>query len=180
MKHAVRIADQLGQDGAPQGLKVAPEVAYPPVQRGEMKAYDPRKQVREEAGNLTQEGAFRLHTSKLLEKGEGHDLRVRKFFESLVASPFGVEPIVSVVYSAEQKMVTASSRRANCGVSSGWAICEAPLDGELSDGPLFTLQTTQHSSRAGKCRNRPSGAVRLLISSQTSKPQILAALCNRG
>jgi hypothetical protein len=102
MKHAVRIADQLGQDGAPQGLKVAPEVAYPPVQRGEMKAYDPRKQVREEAGNLTQEGAFRLHTSKLLEKGEGHDLRVRKFFESLVASPFGVEPIVSVVYSAEQ------------------------------------------------------------------------------
>ncbi len=110
-----------------------------------MEAYDPRKQVREEAGNLTQEGAFRLHTSKLLEKGEGHDLRVRKFFESLLASPFGVEPIVSVVYSAQQ--------------NGHGLFQEGQLWGKLglghlkllwtgnSDGPRFTLQTTQHTSR---------------------------------
>jgi hypothetical protein len=70
-----------------------------------VKTYDPRKQVREEAGDLAQERALGLHTSKQAagrEEGEGYDLRVRELFEVLVASPFGVEPIVDVVYSAEQ------------------------------------------------------------------------------
>src|SRR5829696_5431217 len=96
------ITHQLGQDGAPQGFQEAPEVAYPPVQRGGMEAYDPGEQVREEPGGLAQEGAFGLHTSKLLEKSEGYDLRIRELLEGLVASPFGVEPVVDVVYVAEQ------------------------------------------------------------------------------
>ena len=58
--------------------------------------------MREEAGDLTQEGAFGTCASKLLEEGEGYDLRVREFFEVLVATAFGVEPVVDVVYSAEQ------------------------------------------------------------------------------
>ena len=37
-----------------------------------------------------------------MEKGEGHDLRIRELFEGLIAPPFGVELVVSVVYSAEQ------------------------------------------------------------------------------
>jgi hypothetical protein len=114
-----------------------------------MKAYDPREEVGKEPDDLAQEGAFRLHSPKLLKEGEGHDLRIREHFEGLVAPPFGVELVVNVSSTGQNKMVTASSRRANCGVSSGWAICEASLDGELSDGPRFTLQTTQHSSRLG-------------------------------
>ena len=76
---------QLGQDGAPQGLKVAPELAYPPVQRGGMELYDSREQVREKPGDLAQEGTLGLNTPKLLEEGEGDDLRVREPLERLVA-----------------------------------------------------------------------------------------------
>ena len=68
-----------------------------------------------------QEGALGLHPSKLLKKGEGYDLRVRELFEGLVASSFGVEPVVGVVYPAE-KHGKGVFRRANGGVSSGWAI----------------------------------------------------------
>ena len=90
------------QDGAPQGLQEASELAYPPMQRRGVKTYDPREQVREEAFGVAQEGTFGFHASKLLEEGEGYDLRIRELFEGLVASPFGIEPIVDVVYSAEQ------------------------------------------------------------------------------
>src|SRR5215216_7541762 len=67
-----------------------------------MEACDPGEQVREEPGSLTQEGAFGLYPSELLKEGEGHDLRIRELFEGLIAAPFGVELVVSIVYSAEQ------------------------------------------------------------------------------
>jgi hypothetical protein len=67
-----------------------------------MEAYDPGERAREEAGNLAQEGAFGLNTSKLLEKSEGYDLRIRDLFEGLVMTPFGIELVVSVVYLAKQ------------------------------------------------------------------------------
>ncbi len=67
-----------------------------------MKTHGSGEQVREEPGDLAQEGALGLHASKLLEEGEGHDLGIREFFEGFVVSSFGVEPVVSIVYSAEQ------------------------------------------------------------------------------
>src|SRR3712207_6047014 len=67
-----------------------------------MKAQSPRKQMRKEPGDLAQEGALGPNSSKLLEEGKGYDLRIREFFEGLVASPFRVEPVVSVVYLAKQ------------------------------------------------------------------------------
>jgi hypothetical protein len=67
-----------------------------------MKADGSGEQVREEAGDLAQEGAFGLHPSKLLKEGEGYDLRIGELFEGLVAPPIGVEPVVSVVYLAKQ------------------------------------------------------------------------------
>ncbi len=42
------------------------------------------------------------YPSELLEEGEGYDLRIRELFEGLVASTFGVELVVGVVYSAKQ------------------------------------------------------------------------------
>ncbi len=67
-----------------------------------MKADHPREQMREEPADLAQEATLGLHPSKLLEGGEGDDLRVREFFEGLLMAPFGVESVVSVVYSAKQ------------------------------------------------------------------------------
>jgi hypothetical protein len=116
---------QLAQDSAPQGLKVAPEVAYSPMQRGGMKTHRSGEQVTEETPNLAQERTLGLNTSKLLEEGKRYDLRVRELLESLVASPFRVPlgPADSRWSSTRQnKMVTASSKRANCGVSSGRVI----------------------------------------------------------
>jgi len=88
------IAYQLAQDGAPQGLKVAPEVAYPPMQRGGMKTYGSGEQVREDAPNLAQERTFGFNTSKLLEEGKGNGLRVGELLEGLVTSSFRVELVV--------------------------------------------------------------------------------------
>jgi hypothetical protein len=72
------------------------------MERGGVEAYGSGEQVREEAGDLAQEETLGLHAPKLLEEGEGHDLRIGEFLEGLVAAPFGVEPIVGVVYPAEQ------------------------------------------------------------------------------
>ncbi len=58
--------------------------------------------MREEPGDLAQEGALGLDTSKLLEEREGYDLRIREFLEGLVVATFGVEVVVGVVYSAKQ------------------------------------------------------------------------------
>jgi hypothetical protein len=66
-----------------------------------MEAYHSREQVREKPLDLAQEGALGLDTPKLLEESEGYDLRVGEFFEGLVVVPFGIEPVVSVVYLAE-------------------------------------------------------------------------------
>src|SRR5215207_11129381 len=109
-----------------------------------MEVYDPREQVREESGSLAQEGTLALDAPKLLEEGKRYDLRIRELFEGLVASPFGVEVVVSVVYSAEQ--------------NGHGLFQEDQLWGKLelghlkllwtgnSDGPRFTLRTTQHTS----------------------------------
>src|ERR671938_1459687 len=72
------------------------------MERGGVKTHGSGEQVREEAGNLTQERTLGLHASKLLEESEGDDLRIRELLESLVEVPFGIEVVVSVVYSAEQ------------------------------------------------------------------------------
>src|SRR5215211_6798305 len=73
-----------------------------PVQRGGMEAYNPRKQVREEPLGLAQEGTLGLNTPKLLEDGKRYDLRIGEFLEGLVVVAFGIEPVVDVVYLAEQ------------------------------------------------------------------------------
>src|SRR5918994_582184 len=139
------IAYQLRQDGAPQGLKVAPELAHPPMQRGGVKTHSSGEQVPEEALNLAQERTLRLHASKLLEEGEAYDLRVRELLEGLVVSPLWIEEVVSVVYSAEQN---------GQGLFQEGQLWSKLGEGHLmllwtgnSDGPRFTLQTTQHSSR---------------------------------
>src|SRR5919199_4785996 len=93
----LRISHQLGQDCASQGFEESPESTNATMERRRIKTYDPREQVREEAGDLAQEGALGLHTSKLLEEGEGYGLGVRESFEVLVVSAFGVEPVVDVV-----------------------------------------------------------------------------------
>jgi hypothetical protein len=87
-----------------------------------VKTHGPGERVREEPGDLAQEGAFGLHPSKLPKEGEGYDLRIGELFEGLVAPPIGVEPVVSVVSIWQNKTVTASSRRASGGVSPGRAI----------------------------------------------------------
>jgi hypothetical protein len=113
-----------------------------------MKTHDPGEQVREEAGDLTltQEGAFGLHASKLLEEGEGYDLRVREFFEVLLATALGVEAVVDVVYSAEQNGYGLFQEGQTWGkLGLGHLML---LRTGNSDGPRFTLQTTQHASRA--------------------------------
>src|SRR5215210_5908547 len=139
------IADQLGQDSAPQGLQKPPEVADAPVQRGGMEAEDSGKQVREEAGELAQEGAFALHPSKLLEEGQGHDLRIGELFEGLVAPPFGVDPVIDVVYLAEKHGQGLFQEGERWG-KLGWGHLKLLWEGN-SDGPRFTLQTTQQTSR---------------------------------
>jgi hypothetical protein len=45
-----------------------------------------REQVREEPFYIPQKRAFALHASKLLEEGEGDDLRVREALYGLVAA----------------------------------------------------------------------------------------------
>jgi hypothetical protein len=44
---------QLGQDGTPQGLQEAPQLAHSAVERGGMKVDDPWEQVREEPGTFS-------------------------------------------------------------------------------------------------------------------------------
>ena len=58
--------------------------------------------MREEASDLAQEGTFRFHPSKLLQEGEGDDLRVGETLEGFVMLCFGVEEPVGVVHEAEQ------------------------------------------------------------------------------
>ena len=70
----LRFAYQLGQDLFAQGLKVAPELAYPPMEGGGVKTHHSGEQVREEAGNFAQERALALDTPQLLKEGEGYDL----------------------------------------------------------------------------------------------------------
>jgi len=38
----------------------------------------------------------------LLKEGEGHDLRIREYFEALVVTAFGVKVVVSVIYSTKK------------------------------------------------------------------------------
>src|SRR4051794_4218082 len=78
-----------------------------PIRFGERQAlaHEARKplpQVREEADGVAQEGAFTLHTPKLLDQSEGENLRVREALERLVAPGAGIEVRVSVVDKAEE------------------------------------------------------------------------------
>src|SRR5215211_1221231 len=98
----LRVANELGKDKAPQWLQEMAQLPDPAVQGRRPKPYDPRKQVREEPLCVAQEGAFALHASKLLQEGEGNDLRVGELLERLVMPRFRVEDTVGVVYEAEQ------------------------------------------------------------------------------
>lgn len=83
----LRIAHQLADDLPPEGLQKAPELAYPPMERGRVKPHDPGEQVREKSLGVSQEGALGLHAPQLLQESEGDDLRVREPLEPLVALP---------------------------------------------------------------------------------------------
>jgi hypothetical protein len=72
------------------------------MERGRVKPYYSRKQVREEPLGIPQEGAFALHASQLLEERKRDDLRVRKALYGFVVSSVGVEQCVSVVHEAEE------------------------------------------------------------------------------
>jgi len=93
---------RLGKDLPAQGLQEAPELPHAAVQRGRVEAHHAREQVREEPLRIPQERAFALHAPKLLEQGEGDDLRVREALYGLVASSTGVERRVSVVDETEE------------------------------------------------------------------------------
>ena len=67
-----------------------------------MKPYHPWEQMREKPLGVSQEGAFALHATELLQKGEGYNLRVREPFERLITPPVGVEQGVGIVYEAEK------------------------------------------------------------------------------
>ena len=60
------------------------------------------EQVREEALGVSEEGPLALHAPKLLEEGEGEDLRVRELLERPVAPSVGVEPLVGLIDEAEK------------------------------------------------------------------------------
>jgi hypothetical protein len=98
----LRIAYEFGQEGAPQGLEVAPRLAYLPMEGGRVKTHHSGEQIREEPGSLAQERALALDAPQLLKEGEGYDLRIRELLEGLVVAAFGVEVIVSVIYSAKK------------------------------------------------------------------------------
>src|SRR5215207_7808340 len=101
-KEGLGLSDQLGDDLFPQGLKEAPELPHPPMQRGGVHPHYPREEVDEETLQVAQEGTFALHTPKLLEERQGYDFRVRELLERLVAVGGGVEQRVNVIHQAEQ------------------------------------------------------------------------------
>jgi len=67
-----------------------------------VKPYHPWEQTREKPLGVSQEGALRLHASKLLQEGEGDDLRVREPLERLIAPPVRVEQRVGIVDETEE------------------------------------------------------------------------------
>jgi hypothetical protein len=99
--------------------------------------HDPSEQVGEEPLSITQEGALGFHAPKLLQEGEGYDLRVGEPLERLVvALPVGVEEVVGVVEEAQHSTVRASSVRASRWVWSVRAICCSFARGD-HDGPFL-------------------------------------------
>lgn len=67
----LRFADQLGHYLSPQGLKVAPELTYPPMEGGRVKSHHSGEQMGEEPGNFAQERALALDAPQLLPGGRG-------------------------------------------------------------------------------------------------------------
>jgi hypothetical protein len=65
-------------------------------------SHHPREHLREEPLGIAQKLVLALYASKLLEQGEGEDLRVPEPLYGLVASSMGVEQGVGVVYEAEE------------------------------------------------------------------------------
>lgn len=125
----LRIAYQLGQDGAPQRRaararckgsrkrlslrrrRLSEDGHSPPHHAGE--------QVREEPLGLAQEGLLALHAPKLLEECDRNDLRVREALERGVALAARVEETVGLLYEAEENDDGLFSVRSRCGVWCG-------------------------------------------------------------
>src|SRR5215204_2218496 len=138
------IAHQLGDYLPTQGLQEAPELAYPPVQGGRVKPYHPREQVREEPLGIAQEGTLGLHATKLLQVGEGDDLRVRELLKRFVAPPFRVEQSIGVVDEAEhdgEGLFRSGEALGMVGVGHLLLLREGRLR-----WPPFYPQSTQHTS----------------------------------
>ena len=72
------------------------------MKRRRVKSYHPWEQMREKPLGISQEGALRLHATKLLQEGESDDLRVRELLERGVSLPPRIEEGVGVVDEAEQ------------------------------------------------------------------------------
>ncbi len=114
------------------------------MERERSKTDHPREEVREKASGLTQKGALRLRTSKLLEEGEGDDLRVGEPLEGGIPLSSGIEVSVGIASISQNKTVSASSRRTNPAVCSEW-LSDAPLVGKWLDGPRSTASTAQYT-----------------------------------
>ena len=111
-----------------------------------MKPRHAREQVREEPLGIAQKGALGLHASKLLQEGEGYDLRVREPLERFVTPPFRVEEGVGVVDEAEQDgqgLFRLDEALGMVGLGHLLLLREGRLR-----WPPFYSQSTQHSSRS--------------------------------
>ena len=119
-----------------------------------MKSHDPGEQGGEEPLGIAQKGALGLHASKLLQEGEGYDLRVQEPLERFVAPPFRVEEGVDIVDKAEQD----GEGLFRSGEPLGMVELGHPLllrEGRLRWPPFYS-QSTQHSSRVnGALLGRP-------------------------
>jgi hypothetical protein len=85
-------------------LQEAPELAYySAVEGGGMEADGPREQVREQPGDLAQEGAFGFYPSELPKERKGEDFGIRELLEGGIVPSWRVEVSVGVVVDlAEQ------------------------------------------------------------------------------
>jgi len=100
--HGLGVADEIGKDRTPQGLQEMAQLPDPAVQRRRPKPHDSGEQMREKPFDVAQEGTLGLNSSKLLQEGEGYNLRVRELLQGFVMLRFRIEDLISVVYDTEQ------------------------------------------------------------------------------
>jgi hypothetical protein len=118
------------------------------MKRGRNEADHAGKEVGEETGDFAQEGAARLHTTKLLEQREGDDLRVREPLEGFVELAVGIEVAVGVVDLAEQDGDRLFQEDGLSGI-----LCLGHLMllwSGLRMALVLSQQTTQHASRTAR------------------------------